>query len=259
MSTELQPARGIDLVARGQKGRVPLGTAIFVGLRALDPLLQRQLLLHSPLPQLAIRLGLAPPSAPPTGGLPLAGSGMSPYQTLIWALSIGSAAKHIFWAASIGNEPLYPGAAATIAIFNTAINTLNTLAFDAAGENPAYFAPWSVYVGTALFLTGILTETIGEIQRKRFKDNPRNEGKIYSGGLFSLVRHASYLGYSVWRGGYALACGGPLWGATVASFFLWDFAHRAIPILDDYMAKKYGEQWAKVKRDVPYALIPGIW
>ncbi|EHY61325.1 hypothetical protein HRR83_009022 [Exophiala dermatitidis] len=250
---------GYDLVARGSRGKAPLGTAIFIGLRALDPLLQRQLLLHSPLPHLARLLGLSPPAAPPTGGLPLAGTGLAPYQSLVWAYSIGSAAKHIFWALFLGNEPISPAAAAIIAVFNTLNNTLNTLAYDLAGENPTYFEPWSVYAGSALFFTGVLTETVGEIQRKRFKDRPENEGKIYRGGIFSVVRHASYLGYSLWRGGYAMACGGPLWGAAVMSFFLWDFANRAIPILDEYMANKYGEQWMKMKRDVPYALIPGVW
>jgi len=250
-----------DMVARGQRGQSPLGTAIFIGLRTLDPFLQRHLLLNSPLPQLAHRLGLSrtPLRPPPTGGLPLAGSGMTPFQTLIWAFSIGSAAKHIFWITVIGNEPVYPNMGVAIGVFNTLFNTLNTLAFDAAGENPTYWAPWSMYAGTALYITGILTEAGGELQRKRFKDDPKNEGKVYSGGVFSVVRHASYTGYTLWRAGYALASGGPLWGAAVAAFFVWDFGTRAIPELDRYMGEKYGEQWAKVKREVPYALIPGIW
>jgi protein-S-isoprenylcysteine O-methyltransferase Ste14 len=77
--------------------------------------------------------------------------------------------------------------------------------------------------------------------------------------LFSVVRHVPYAGYTLWRTGYALASGGPLWAAAVSAFFLYDFCSRSVPILDSYMSKKYGERWEKVKRDVPYALIPGIW
>lgn len=248
-----------DLVARGQRGQAPLGTAVFIGLRALDPFLQRYLLLNSPLPTLARKLGLSTPRPPPTGGLPLAGTGMTPLQSLVWAFSIGAAAKHIFWVTVTGNEPVHPGAAVAISAFNTVSNVLNTLLFDAAGANPTYWTPWSAYIGSALYVTGILTEAVGEWQRKRFKDDPKNEGKVYSGGLFSVVRHASYTGYTLWRAGYAMASGGPLWGATVAAFFTWDFATRAVPLLDQYMSNRYGEQWARMKRDVPYALIPGVW
>ncbi|KAK4947377.1 hypothetical protein LTR10_013745 [Elasticomyces elasticus] len=232
-----------DMIARGQRGNNLLGSAIFIGLRAADPFLQRQLLLNSPLPALARILGLRPPRPPPTGGLPLAGSGMTPYQTLLWAFSIGSAAKHILWITVLGNEPTGPAAAVAIGLFNTTFNTLNTLAFNLAGENPTFFPPWSVWVGTALYVTGILVETVGEIQR----------------GLFSVVRHASYLGYTMWRTGYATASGGPVLGAAVAAFFISTFANRSVPALDNYMSKKYGEQWARVKRNVPYALIPGVW
>ncbi|KIV87089.1 hypothetical protein PV11_02659 [Exophiala sideris] len=248
-----------DMIARGQRGNNLLGSAIFIGLRAADPFLQRQLLLNSPLPALARILGLRPPRPPPTGGLPLAGSGMTPYQTLLWAFSIGSAAKHIFWITVLGNEPVGPAAAVAVGLFNTTFNTLNTLAFNLAGENPTFFPPWSVWVGTALYVTGILVETVGEIQRKWFKDDPRNEGKVFTGGLFSVVRHASYLGYTMWRTGYATASGGPVLGAAVAAFFISTFANRSIPALDNYMSKKYVEQWARVKRNVPYALIPGVW
>ncbi|OAP57853.1 hypothetical protein AYL99_08591 [Fonsecaea erecta] len=249
----------LDLVRRGSYGTDLLGNTLMIGLRALDPLLQRHLLLHSPLPQLAAKLGLAAPRAPVSGGAVLSATGLTPFQTVIWAMSIGSAAKHIFWKAVIAKETVYPGAAVAISVFNTVFNTLNTLLYNASAENPTYLPPWSVYVGAALFAGGVLGETVSEVQRLKFKNDPKNDGKIYTGGLFSVVRHVSYLGYSMWRAGYALAAGGPLWGVFIGGWFLWDFGTRAIPVLDEYMASKYGEQWAKVKRDVPYALIPGVW
>ncbi|KAK5258127.1 hypothetical protein LTR40_008520, partial [Exophiala xenobiotica] len=101
--------------------------------------------------------------------------------------------------------------------------------------------------------------TVGEIQRKWFKDEPRNDGKVYSAGLFSVVRHAPYSGYTLWRTGYATAAGGPVWGALTATWFIYQFVNSSVPMLDKYMSKRYGEQWAQVKRKVPYALIPGVW
>lgn len=247
-----------DLIARGERGSVPVGTALFVSLRLLDPLLQRYILVKSPLSAIAPHMGLSAPGAPPTGGPNISLTGLSPYESLIWGLSIGSAAKQIFWILGTCQEPVYPSAAIAVGLFNTVFNSVNSLAFTMASDNP-YYSGYSIYLGTSLYIVGILTETIGEIQRKRFKDKPENKGKICKTGLFSVVRHASYFGYTLWRAGYALSSGGPLLGALVASFFISDFATRAIPVMDDYMTRKYGEQWAKTKRDVPYALIPGIW
>lgn len=48
-----------------------------------------------------------------------------------------------------------------------------------------------------------------------------------------------------------MATGGPIWAMVVGGFFLWDLSNRAIPIVDEYMTRRYGEEWAKVKRDVP--------
>ncbi|ETI24075.1 hypothetical protein G647_03444 [Cladophialophora carrionii CBS 160.54] len=252
-------SKKFDLVYRGTYGHDLLGNVCFVVGRGLDPLLQRYLLKNSPLPKVASALGLRASVPAVTGGVPLASTGLTPFQTVIWCMSIGSAAKQIFWKFVVAREPIYPSTAFAISFFNTFLNTLNTLAYSASGSNPTYFPPWSVYVGTALYITGILTETISELQRKSFKSDPKNDGKIYTGGLWSLVRHVSYTGYSLWRAGFAMAAGGPLWGTFVGLFFLRDFGTRAIPVLDEYMGKKYGEQWTQVKQKVPYALIPGIW
>ncbi|KIX99192.1 uncharacterized protein Z520_04768 [Fonsecaea multimorphosa CBS 102226] len=250
----------LDLVRRGSYGSDLLGNTLLIGLRALDPLLQRHLLLHSPLPKLASKLGLPASPRPPVSGGPVSSvTGLTPYQTVIWAMSVGSAAKHIFWKLSTAREAVYPGAAVAISVFNTVFNSLNTLLYLASAENPTFFPPWSVYVGTALYVSGLLSETVSEVQRHYFKSDPKNQGKIYTGGLFSIARHVSYTGYSMWRAGYALAAGGPLWGVAIGGWFLWDFGARAVPVLDEYMTKKYGEQWVQVKREVPYALIPGIW
>jgi hypothetical protein len=34
---------------------------------------------------------------------------------------------------------------------------------------------------------------------------------------------------------------------------------RAVDVLDAYCSERYGEQWTRFKRDVPYKLVPGIY
>jgi hypothetical protein len=68
-----------------------------------------------------------------------------------------------------------------------------------------------------------------------FKKDRKNKGKVYDAGLFGLSRHINYFGYTLWRTGYALAAGGWTWGAVTASFFVYDFNFRAIPVLQHYL------------------------
>lgn len=251
-----------DLVrGRGERGSSPLGTTIFVGLRALDGLiLQRALQVWDPLPALFTKLGFSVPPPPPSGGSPLAASShdLTPFQAIIWAMSIGSAVKQIIWILAISKEPMYVDGAVMISLFNTVVNSFNTLAFSLASVNPTWSAK-AMYISVPLYAIGILIELVSEIQRKRFKDNPKNEGKPYGGGLFGLSRSINYFGYTVWRGAFALAGGGLAWGALIVASFSRDFCTRAIPVMDRYCTGRYGQQWENVKRKVPYAFCPGVY
>ncbi|MGR5960169.1 DUF1295 domain-containing protein [Bacillus cereus] len=39
-----------------------------------------------------------------------------------------------------------------------------------------------------------MLNTVSELLRKSFKDNPVNQGKLYTGGLFKYAIHINYLG-----------------------------------------------------------------
>lgn len=228
-------------------------------LRAFDGfVLQRALLVLDPMPGLFAKLGISVPP-PPAGGLPSAISlqNLTPFQAVIWSMSIGSALKQIFWLLFTSKESMTASNAVTISIFNTICNSLNTLAFTLASVNTTW-SENALYVSVPIFVAGILVETIAEIQRKAFKDDPKNSGKVYYGGLFGYARHINYFGYMLWRGSMALAGGGWIWGALIASFFWYSFNNRSIPTLDEYCAKRYGEQWQAVKRKVPYAFFPWV-
>lgn len=75
------------------------------------------------------------------------------------------------------------------------------------------WSAWDV-AGAILWMIGFLFEAIGDYQMARFKTDPANQGKLYSGGLWKFTRHPNYFGdFLVWWGLtlMAFAGGAPLW------------------------------------------------
>lgn len=62
---------------------------------------------------------------------------------------------------------------------------LESFAFTFAGVNP-FFSGRMVAVGMLLHVPAVLLELVSEIQRKRFKDDPRNAGKVCMTGAWGL-------------------------------------------------------------------------
>ena len=226
-----------------------MGTAVFSILRLADLPLQYYLLRYSSfLPDLIRRIGgTAIPLSSPLAATGIAG--LSPYQTLILGLAAGSSAKQVYWKLMINDTNMPSGFSTAICAYNTLLNTLNTgLAFWAVtSQVPAdqgsflstlTSAPVAVPVGIGLYTVGIFVEWYSEIQRKRFKSHPENKDKPYSDGLFGLARSINYGGYTLWRVGYSLICGGWTWGALVAVWLAGDFCARAIPSMDAYCEKR---------------------
>lgn len=246
MSYEEKMRKYDNIIKRGVKEPSPLGTGLFVGLRSLDPFLQYGILAKGVGTGLIEKLGLdVLPQGPPVITNTFIDSlGLSPYRLILLAMATGSAIKQNYWLLAISHEAFPASAAASVSAFNTLFNSLNSFFFicsaTSASVNGEYFPQTPLLVGSALYTVGILTETVSEWQRKHFKDDPANKGKVYQGGLFSLARHINYGGYIFWRTGYALAAGGWTWGAFVAAFFSWDFATRGIPVLNSYCADRVG-------------------
>ncbi|QDS68584.1 hypothetical protein FKW77_000652 [Venturia effusa] len=254
-----------DLINRGVKRPTPLGTTLFVGLRALDPLLQYGILAHGVGSTLLAKLGIEqlPAGVATNTGTFIDKLGLSPYRLIILAMAAGSSIKQIYWILGTSEEEFPPGAALSVVAYNTIFNSVNSLAFTTAVASASLsssetFPQTPLLVGCALYIVGILTEAISETQRRNFKRDPKNKGKVYTGGLWSIARHINYTGYSLWRAGYTLACSGWGGGAFVAALLFGDFNFRAIKVLDEYCAPKYGAQWTEYKRKTPYKLIPGL-
>lgn len=173
---------------------------------------------------------------------------LQPYQSLVTLLALGSSVKQIVHMLFVSEQEMDAASGVAIPFFNTFFNSINTILSIWALSSPASSISQSaslselvstplVAVGMAAYTIGLLTEAVSEFQRKAFKQNPANRGKIYSGGLFSLATNINYGAYTVWRAGYAMVCGGFLWGATTGAFFFYDFASRGVPVLDQYLSK----------------------
>lgn len=89
-------------------------------------------------------------------------------------------------------------------LFADSFNTLSAAHALACSPRPTVLG-WKQWAGIAMFATGLLIETLAESSRKRFKKDPKNKGKIDDTGLWSIVRHPNYMGYTLWRSGITLA------------------------------------------------------
>ena len=112
-------------------------------------------------------------------------------------------------------------------------------------------------LGIGLFLLGSFLNTCSELQRKRFKDQPQNQGKLYTGGLFRRVRHVNYLGDSLWALGWAVLTAN-LWSLIVPLLLTAGFIFYFIPTLSRHLRSKYGgsyDDWLRKS----WALIPLVY
>ncbi|KAL5352030.1 hypothetical protein ACLOAV_001973 [Pseudogymnoascus australis] len=240
----------------------PIGTSVFIGLRSLDVVLQYGILASWLADPLLNALHVSKVDYPVVAlGLPLK-------SLVILFMAVGSSIKQSYALVFLSEQEMPVGSAVTIAVFNTVFNSVNSImslttaanAFTpfVLTENDSGVSPLLV-IGSVAYLIGLLTEAISEQQRMAFKNDLKNAGKPFSGGLFGLARHINYGAYTLWRGAYALASGGWMWGIFVAGFFARDFMDRGVPVLDEYCTKRYGASWAAYKKRVPYKLFPGVY
>ncbi|KAK1219887.1 hypothetical protein PQX77_017367 [Marasmius sp. AFHP31] len=258
-------------IQRGTGGNSFLTKLVFSLSRMADVPLQYQILAHGLGHSIITSLGSQPllsyqPAANQQNAL-TSSLELSPYRIVLLGMSIGSMVKQVVWLIRISQEDIGVRGALGIGAFNALSNSLNTLIFSAAATSvitsPAQ--EWNLstspqlLVGTAMFAIGIALEWISEEQRKAFKDDPSNKGKVYSGGLFGWARHINFGGYTLWRSGFSLAAGGWWFGATIAAAFTYFFAKGGIPELDEYCSNRYRNQWVEYKRKVPYKLFPYVY
>ena len=158
--------------------------------------------------------------------------------TVIWGLRLGI---HLFlrWRGH-GEDPRYAkmlgkaraqgryGSAAFKVVFGPQAVLLFVTSLPAqvgilASGQPAPIAPLA-WAGFALWLTGMVFETIGDAQLKAFRADPAMKGKVLDTGLWRFTRHPNYFGDAcVWWGIWLVAATGGIWvalGSVIGPLFL---------------------------------------
>jgi protein-S-isoprenylcysteine O-methyltransferase Ste14 len=106
-----------------------------------------------------------------------------------------------------------------------------------------------------LFVAGSAITSGSELQRHLWKQRPQHQGRLYTGGLFRWARHINYFGELVSWSGYALLARHPA-AAAVPATMLGGFVFYNIPMLDDYLARRYGPAFrayaARTKKLIPF-------
>jgi steroid 5-alpha reductase family enzyme len=94
---------------------------------------------------------------------------------------------------------------------------------------PGYLPGVFDLIGLMLWLTGMYFEVVGDYQLWRFKREPENSGKIFTGGLWQYTRHPNYFGeFLIWWGFFSFALStGAYWtiiSPLLMTFFLLKFS-----------------------------------
>jgi steroid 5-alpha reductase family enzyme len=83
------------------------------------------------------------------------------------------------------------------------------------GDSPAHLTVLDA-LGMVVWTAGFLFETIADWQLARFKDEPRNRGRILDRGLWRYTRHPNYFGDAVqWWGLWLIAAATGAWWSAV--------------------------------------------
>lgn len=246
----------------GIKRPSPKGTATFIGLRSLDPLLQYGILARGVGSGLLSTIGLTqlPAGLATSTGTLLDRLGLSPYRLILLSMAVGTSAKQIFWLTYLSNEEFPPSSAVAVSAYNTFWNSVNDLLFtttlaSASLSSGHAFPQWPLIVGTLAYVSGMSIEVVAELQRKKWKE--QNPGKVCNSGLWKYARHINYLGYALVRSGYACAAAGFGFGAFMAAFSLCDFNVRCIPGMDEYCTNRVSRTFLTRNKDM--LIISIVW
>ncbi|GHA05934.1 DUF1295 domain-containing protein [Novosphingobium arvoryzae] len=162
-------------------------------------------------------------------GNPGARAGLIAGMAAIWGFRLG---LHLFtrWRAH-GEDPRYArmlgkakeqgryGRAALTVVFGPQAVLLFLTCLPAqlgvlASGDPAPIGPLA-WAGAALWLVGMMFETVGDAQLKAFRADPANKGKVLDTGLWRYTRHPNYFGDTCAWWGIWLAAADAGW--TVAA------------------------------------------
>ena len=77
------------------------------------------------------------------------------------------------------------------------------------------------YIAFALWLTGMLFETVGDQQLTRFKSSSSNQNKVLDSGLWRYTRHPNYFGeFCIWWAFFLFAVASGYWWSIVSPLLM---------------------------------------
>lgn len=115
-------------------------------------------------------------------------------------------------------------------------------------------------IGTALAVTGIVFETVGDWQLTRFKADAANAGKVLDTGLWRYTRHPNYFGDAcAWWGLYIIAAETSVgvWALPAPVLLTWMLMRwSGVPILERRLARTRPEYAAYISRTSGFVPLP---
>jgi protein-S-isoprenylcysteine O-methyltransferase Ste14 len=166
--------------------------------------------------------------------------------------------KQAIWAFYISREHMSIRFALFGVIADFFYEGISALVFSCALLNPTW-RPEFLYVGAAVHAAAAAVELAAELQRKRFKDDPGNRGRLCTSGPWGVVRHPNFAMNVLYGAAYGFATGGLLFVGFPVAMYVGNFVTNAIPPKETYLKGKYGEQWERYKRVVRWKLCPGVY
>ncbi len=123
---------------------------------------------------------------------------------------------------------------------------------------------WVALVGIAIWLAGFSIEVMADQQKSAFKQDPANEGRFISSGLWAWSRHPNYVGeITLWTGIAIIAVpilSGWRWTVLISPMFVYLLLTRVsgIPMLEKRADKRWGGEpaYEQYKAETP-VLFPG--
>jgi steroid 5-alpha reductase family enzyme len=118
-------------------------------------------------------------------------------------------------------------------------------------------------IGLAIWLAGFLIETVADLQKTRFKNDPDNKGKFISTGLWAWSRHPNYFGEIVLWVGMAIVAipvlQGWQWATLISPVFVYFLLTKVsgVPMLEDKADERWGGQddYEEYKRRTPVLIM----
>jgi len=109
---------------------------------------------------------------------------------------------------------------------------------------------WVAYVGIFVWVAGFTIEAVADRQKSVFKQNPANDGRFITTGLWAWSRHPNYFGeITLWTGMAIMAVpvlSGWQWVVLISPVFVTLLLTRVsgIPMLEARSDKRWGDEEA---------------